>query len=784
MKRDLIPTLLLSLAAAMPCAQAQTVVYVDADAIGANDGSSWADARIDLQVALGSAVPGDEIWVANGMYKPTAGVNRGVSVSLANGVSLFGGFEGGDSINFPGGETQRDQRNTDPATNGTVLSGDIGSPGDNSDNSFHVVTGGATDATAILDGFTIKAGNANGSSFPDNSGGGVFNLAGSPMLKNCLIKENAAFQRGGGMFTGVSELGAVSNPQLINCRFDNNSATGIGLPGATGGGGLFNGNLENFADTSKVYLTDCTFSGNSALGGPGGGMIDFAATSELTNCNFIGNSAPFWGGGLSNGKGFFNSVQTLIGCTFIGNVSDNRGGGMYSAISATAALTNCTFIGNISNNAGGGGLYNRHSSVVTLSNCTFIDNQASTSSGGAIKSVGDTQITLINCTVVGNKSASGIAGGGLRLSSNAIGTVANCIFWQNSDMDGLMDEAAQIDNAGPGPVTVDHSLIQGLTGTFGGVGNIDADPLFVDLDGTDNIPGTEDDNLLLSSVSPCIDAADNTSVLMDIDDLDGDTDFVEPIPIDIDGNPRFVDYSLTADTGVGPAPIVDMGAREFNGSVVTEEGTDVVVQPVDPATGDAPVTMTFDDVTESGVTSLVTSSMGQPPPSGFKLGMPATYYELSTTAQFEGAVEICIDYSGINYGNEMMLTLEHLEGGVWVDVTTSLDTVNKIICGSATSLSSFAIFEPEEPAGMIEALITQIDALEIPDGIKNSLTRVLEAAIIVLSDFPPDNDGAAVNLLDAFVHHVEAHSGNNITEEDASALIEAAVAIQEILTSG
>ncbi len=155
-------TMLLCVTLSVVTAQAQIVVYVDADAIGANDGSSWFDAHNDLQAALVAAVAGEEIWVANGTYTPTAGLDRGVSFSLVSGVGLFGGFEGGDSINFPGGETQRDQRNTDPDTNGAVLSGDIGSPGDNSDNSFHVVTGSGTDATSVLDGFTIKAGNANG----------------------------------------------------------------------------------------------------------------------------------------------------------------------------------------------------------------------------------------------------------------------------------------------------------------------------------------------------------------------------------------------------------------------------------------------------------------------------------------------------------------------------------------------------------------------------------------------------------------------------------------------
>ena len=45
-------------------------IFVNASATGANDGSSWSDAYTDLQSALGQASPGDEIWVAAGVYNP------------------------------------------------------------------------------------------------------------------------------------------------------------------------------------------------------------------------------------------------------------------------------------------------------------------------------------------------------------------------------------------------------------------------------------------------------------------------------------------------------------------------------------------------------------------------------------------------------------------------------------------------------------------------------------------------------------------------------------------
>jgi len=96
-----------------------------------------------------------------------------------------------------------------------------------------------------------------------------------------------------------------------------------------------------------------------------------------------------------------------------------------------------------------------------------------------------------------------------------------------------------------------------------GEGNIDADPLFVDPDGPDDIFGTEDDDVRLLRCSPCIDAADNEAVPADEFDLDDDGNTSEPLPFDLDGNPRFVDDPYVTDTGNGTPPIVDMGAYEF-----------------------------------------------------------------------------------------------------------------------------------------------------------------------------------------------------------------------------
>src|SRR5262249_14015259 len=154
-------------------------------AAGANNGANWNDAFTNLQSALTAAQNGDEVRVAMGTYKPApAGGSRTVSFHLASGVQILGGYAGQGA----------DPDARDPATYVTTASGDIN--GSNTGNSYHVVNGSNVDATALLDGSTITAGNAAGPP-PGNSGGGVFILSGSPHLENCRITGNRTAQGNG-----------------------------------------------------------------------------------------------------------------------------------------------------------------------------------------------------------------------------------------------------------------------------------------------------------------------------------------------------------------------------------------------------------------------------------------------------------------------------------------------------------------------------------------------------------------------------------------------------------
>ncbi len=373
--------------------------YVDRDATGDNNGTSWSHAITDLRTALcmaQSAPEGMEVWVAAGTYTPAEpGGDRSATFQLVSGVILRGGFAGT--------ETSLDERDPSNPDNRTILSGDLNGddqPGfvNNEENSYHVVSGSGADLTAVLEGFTIIGGNADGPS-PDDSGGGMYNYMGSPTVINCVFLGNAASDVGAGMCN--------------QWQWD-----GIG-----------------------------------------------GSCPAITNCVFSGNHADSVAGAIAN-------VGTILG---------------------------------------------------------------------------DASPILSNCSIVSNSAA---LAGGMYTDGTSAPLLSNCIIWGNSDGVGEIEQA-QI----AGEAIVNYCCVQGLTGDFGGTGNISDPPFFANADGPDNVPGTLDDDLRLMPCSAGIDAGDNSSVPPEV-------------TTDLDGNPRFVDDAGTPDGGNPPGgePFVDMGAYEFQGT--------------------------------------------------------------------------------------------------------------------------------------------------------------------------------------------------------------------------
>ncbi|MHC4474857.1 MAG: hypothetical protein ACYTEL_04385 [Planctomycetota bacterium] len=547
----------------VPAANAKTI-YVDIDRPDGGGGTGWSDAYKYLQDALADANTSAkpvEIRVAQGTYKPdegsgVTGGDRTETFQLINDVTLKGGYAG---------DGEPDPNARDITNYETILSGDldgddvpVGDPCDllshpnRAENSYHVVTGDGADASAVLDGFTITAGNGNGASGPADAGGGLYSNDSTQVLLNCTFVANSA-GHGGGMFRRDDLERSMT---ITNCTFNNNFA-------ASSGGGIYG---------ERMTLTNCTFTNNSAS--YYGGLYN-VGNATLISCMFINNSAEGFAGGM---EVYHGDQLTLTNCTFVGNSAGNDAGGLRVRF-LDATLTNCTFIGNSSGTYGGGvRTMLLPDQLDKFINCTFSGNSASNDGGGFYSSHDFSEFT--NCTF--SENSAGGDGGAYCVSVNG-GTADfdNCILWGNT----AGNEGPQIAiKTAAATVGVNYSDVQGgdldvydITGGPAldwGAGNINVDPLFADADGPDNSVGTEDDNLRLLADSNCVDAGDNTAVPADTADLDGDGNTAEPIPLDLNGFARFIDDLCTADTGNPgpPGPIVDMGAYEFLRSDIDSDG--------------------------------------------------------------------------------------------------------------------------------------------------------------------------------------------------------------------
>ena len=263
---------------------------------------------------------------------------------------------------FTSGQTNLGDRNPNPATNGTVLSGEIGAAGI-ADNSHTIVIGSGTDNTAILDGFTISGGNADEDfGFPSLGarGGGMYINEGSPTVSNCLFTENfGAF--GGGLYI-LNDLSLTLN----NCSFLNNT-------------GSYGGGIYSEGENANPTLQNCTFESNTAT--IVGGAVYGISSISIIDCQINGNQAESVAGVFVS-----NGVLEMTNTVVSNNNATTFSGGIWVQLSPGSTITNCLITDNTSqddNGAIGNASAPNQSSLLTLVNST-IANNSSVAPNGAV----------------------------------------------------------------------------------------------------------------------------------------------------------------------------------------------------------------------------------------------------------------------------------------------------------------------------------------------------------------------------------------------------------------
>jgi hypothetical protein len=276
-------------------------IYVDANATGLNDGTSWANAFTSLESALAQARTANvatEIWVADGIYRPsqyapncpTCNTDvRNKTFSITDNIQIYGGFSG----------TESSLANRQFFAN-SILSGDINNtPTDVSDDAYHVLID-VNNSGAVVDGFVIRNGNANGGSMSitknftthnliGNDGGGIYTSNSSTNYNRIVITQNRALDNGGGVLT---YLGNVS---FTNTVMVNNTAGNIA--GAI------------MLSSAATNLTNCTVVSNTS-NGSSGAIYASSGTPTVTNSIFYNNTFNYaFPTGITVTYSIFESLQ-------------------------------------------------------------------------------------------------------------------------------------------------------------------------------------------------------------------------------------------------------------------------------------------------------------------------------------------------------------------------------------------------------------------------------------------------------------------------------------------
>ncbi|QEC43263.1 MBG domain-containing protein [Pseudobacter ginsenosidimutans] len=381
---------------------------------GTGNGSSWANASGNLQAMINAAAAGDQIWVAGGTYKPATLEGgsgtisaRDVAFVLKNDVKIFGGFAGTETI--------ISDRNT--TANPSILSGDIGTVNDASDNAYHVVLSVYNTASTLLDGFTITGGNADGEGFSSvngksilrNSGGGIHARGSKASFSNSIIKGNSSATTstpgfGGGVYSYASQI------QFQDALITQNSTVSASSTGAGGGGIYTEGNADT-ASTVTLTRSDITFNTSRNLGG--GIYMGIYSTVTMKDGNIADNK----GTNSSGGGVFSRSVSGADNHLILERVNVSRnetltgsGGGMMLSYYTHSTFTDVVFSENkcISSGAGyylQGNTDDQILAQIRMTNVEFRKNQANgpgSGTGGAVYLQGNWDAVFTNVKAIEN----------------------------------------------------------------------------------------------------------------------------------------------------------------------------------------------------------------------------------------------------------------------------------------------------------------------------------------------------------------------------------------------
>ena len=331
-----------------------------------------------------------------------------------------------------------------------------------------------------------------GGTFTNNvatSGGAIYMTeAESLSITGTTLTGNTCLYHGGAIYLG--SLSATST--ITNSTISNSIGSGRG-------GAIYNAN-------SPLTINDTDMDNHSSNEGAAIYLLGLAATTTITGGSISNNTADYTGGAMYMKDG---ANVTVTSTTINSNTVNLYNGGAIAVSGAGTTLNffKTTISGNETHQRGGAIVVGA-SAVVTLNNCMVTGNVADGeqwSEGGGIMNYGT--VNIYNSTFAGNY-AWGPWGGGGGLRSSGTATIKNSIFWGNRATPG-----AQIQ----GTATVTYSDIEG---GYSGTGNIDLDPLFVNLQQALLNSPTAAGDFHIQVGSPVLDHG--TSIGAPADDIDGD----------------------------------------------------------------------------------------------------------------------------------------------------------------------------------------------------------------------------------------------------------------------